>query len=438
MKNILVVDDSQTNLMLVKSALCGSYQITTALSGCEALKILESCRPDLILLDVTMPEMDGRETLRKIRQQPLFERIPVVFLTADSSPETESECLALGADDYISKPFFPEVMQQRIARLIELTEYTKDIESKTNIDSLTLLYNRSYTENAVNELLTARCSGALFMLDLDNFKTINDRYGHIAGDKTLKILAYILKMHASEQDIIGRVGGDEFVIFYPDITQELAEEKAKTVLHEVLHKFEELGYSSFASVSIGIALAPEHGTDFTTLYTNADKSLYHIKRNGKNAYHFFNTEKKSSRSDSVTTDLNHVRYILEGRMDMEDGAFHVAYDEFQNIYNYISRYLTRKQQEVQAVLFTLQENTTDEKAMADSMLVLKKSIISSLRKADVATRYSSCQYVVILMDSDAENGKIVAERIVRNYYDLTCQKDSSLSFDIQTLRSNIV
>lgn len=437
MKHILVVDDNKTNLTLARHALADHYQVTPVLSGFQALQFLEKKQPDLILLDINMPEMNGKETLRRIRETPSWERIPVVFLTADSSPETEYECLALGADDYISKPFFPDVMLKRIDRLIELKEYTEDMRNRTITDPLTRLYNRIHTESVVNELLQNGQGGALFMLDLDNFKMINDRYGHIAGDKTLKILADTLKGNAKDPDIICRIGGDEFVVFYPDITAQTAAEKAKSILDDIISKFDELGYSSFASASIGIAMAPEFGSDFNTLYMSADKSLYHVKRNGKNSYHFFDAEKKSSDTDSITADLNHVRYMLEGRMDMEDGAFHVAYDEFQNIYNYISRYITRSQQEVQAVLFTLHGSSADETAMVNAMLSLERAIISSLRKADVTTRYSSCQYVVVLVDSDNANGMMVAERIVRNFNGINSEKGIYLSFDIQTLKPNI-
>ncbi|MDO5145692.1 MAG: diguanylate cyclase [Eubacteriales bacterium] len=127
LKQILVVDDSKINLTMVRQAL-PQYQVTPVLSGRQALKFLERKTPDLILLDVNMPEMDGKETLKEIRRQEHLKKIPIIFLTADNSTETEVECLELGADDYIARPFIPEVMRQRISRILELWELRHDLE----------------------------------------------------------------------------------------------------------------------------------------------------------------------------------------------------------------------------------------------------------------------------------------------------------------------
>lgn len=122
MKHILVVDDNKTNLAIAKQELSSEYQVTPVISGFQALKFLEKKHPDLILLDISMPEMDGKETMLRIRNNTDWSDIPIIFLTADTSSETEAECLMLGADDYISKPFVPIVMKSRISRIIELSE----------------------------------------------------------------------------------------------------------------------------------------------------------------------------------------------------------------------------------------------------------------------------------------------------------------------------
>lgn len=128
MKHILVVDDNKTNLTLVKNELSGKYQVTPVISGFQALKFLEKKPTDLILLDLSMPEMDGRETMRRIRENEEWAKIPIIFLTADNTPETESQCLADGADDFISKPFVPQVMQRRVERILELSDLRNDLE----------------------------------------------------------------------------------------------------------------------------------------------------------------------------------------------------------------------------------------------------------------------------------------------------------------------
>lgn len=130
MYHILVVDDSKTNLAVVKYELSDEYHITPVISGPQALQFLEKKKPDLIMLDLMMPEMDGRETMAHIKANPEWAKIPIIFLTADTSPEVEAECLKLGADDFVSKPFVPAVMKSRIARLLELNSLRYDLESR--------------------------------------------------------------------------------------------------------------------------------------------------------------------------------------------------------------------------------------------------------------------------------------------------------------------
>lgn len=130
MKHILIVDDNKTNLTLAKNELSKEYQVTPVLSGFAALQFLEKRSTDLILLDINMPEMDGRETMRRIKANEKWSKIPIIFLTADSTPETESQCLSDGADDFIAKPFVPQVMQSRVSRILELSDLRNDLEAK--------------------------------------------------------------------------------------------------------------------------------------------------------------------------------------------------------------------------------------------------------------------------------------------------------------------
>ncbi len=130
MKHILVVDDNKTNLAVAKNELSKNYQVTPVISGHQALQFLEKRETDLILLDINMPEMDGRETMKRIREKKEWANIPIIFLTADSSPETEAQCLSDGADDFIAKPFVPQVMQSRVSRILELSELRNNLEAK--------------------------------------------------------------------------------------------------------------------------------------------------------------------------------------------------------------------------------------------------------------------------------------------------------------------
>ncbi len=455
MKHILVVDDDSMNCILAKRALGQNYQVTTVSSGAEALAFLEKESPDLILMDIEMPEMSGKEAVCKIKEHESWAKIPVIFLTADSDPSTEVECLKLGADDFITKPFVPMVMNSRVARIMELQDFRRnlelELESKTKqmeaatvkslTDALTGLHNRDYLGKKLKELLGAGHSGALFMIDLDNFKEINDTFGHIVGDKTLQLFADVLKKHAREEDIICRLAGDEFVAFFTDMTnREVVAKRAEGIITMFSEKMGAIGYAGIVSVSIGIVISEGQNEEFQELYSKADKSLYFVKNNGKNAYHFFSENKEKLDKINTVADLESISHMMEEGMDDNKGAFHVAYDEFRKIYDFVSRCVDRKQQKVQTVLFTIQlDEEFSGVTIEKSMQVLEQAVIGSLRAVDAGTRYSSSQYIVILMDTDIENGRRVAERVIGKFRE-KCGLDEkivSISYDIRTMKPKI-
>lgn len=449
MKHILIVDDSNMYCMIAKNALENTYRISLAHSGMEALAFLEKEIPDLILMDIEMPQMNGKEVLRRIKAHKEWTKIPVIFMTALSELETEAECLELGADDFIAKPIKPLIMASRVSKLLELYDLRKDLEHqlmkrtqqmematlKSLTDALTGLHNRDYLEKKLQELLDEGHAGALFMIDLDNFKEINDTYGHIVGDKTLQLFAEVLKNYSREDDIICRLAGDEFVTFYPELTErEIAAKKAGDIIHTFAEKMASLGYPGVVSVSIGIMLA-KGGEEFTNLYNMADKSLYYVKNNGKNAYHFYGEHKIVSEESSTEVDLAVVHRMMEQGIVHTSGAFSVAYDEFKKIYDFVIRYVNRKKQEIQIVLFTLSMGNEYLAGMSmdNAMEILEKSVISSLRAMDAGTKYSNKQYIVLLMDTDNENGRKVADRVVRKFYQNAEISVSgvNVSYDIQ-------
>ena len=238
-KTILVVDDSKANLTLAKQALDEYYQVSLVTSGQMALRFLEKRVPDLILLDINMPEMDGLETLRQIRANHEYQDVPVIFLTAKTDPETEVECLKLGAADFIGKPFVPQVMRSRIARTLELEEFrrlaekrAKRFESIASKDPMTGLWNRSYLTQKIELTLAQGTSAAYMIVDVDHFKSVNDKLGHIVGDQVLNRLAHMM-MEYFPEDLVGRLGGDEFVIFMENPPSNERLSRRLTVFQEV-------------------------------------------------------------------------------------------------------------------------------------------------------------------------------------------------------------
>ena len=271
------------------------------------------------------------------------------------------------------------------------------------------------------------------MLDMDNFKAVNDNYGHIAGDETLKIFAGTLKKFAGEGDVLCRIGGDEFMIFVKDVTEksELGS-RAAEIISGFQKKFAALSFEIECSVSIGIAQTPEDGLEFNKLYNSADKALYYVKQNGKNAYHFFSDklQKEKSRAGKIV-DLKYINSLMS-RADDGQGAYFLDIGSFHHVYNFICRFVKRNEKDVQTVLFTVNEENQeiDVTEMELILETLEKAIYTSLRRSDVSTRYSSKQIVVILMDTDEVNGSMVADRILDCFYKMYSHQEVQIDYDI--------
>ena len=453
MKSILIIDDNKVNLATARMVLRDEYKIIPVTSGVQALIYLEKNDCDIILLDINMPEMDGFETLKKIRAMQHCQNIPVIFLTADSDAETETRCFHEGAIDFIVKPFVPEVMRSRIGRALELEELRRsladrleqktreasDMKSKSCQDALTGLWNRIYTEEAVNELLSQGVPGVLLMMDMDNFKIINDSFGHIAGDRILRMFADTLRDVFNEGDILCRIGGDEFMVFARDITaREEICNRATNIISDLTHKLEQCDFRTNTSVSIGIAKSPENGTEFLKLYNSADKALYYVKQNGKKSYHFFSDKLQTeNKRGEKNVDLGYLKDLMN-RTDNGGGVYSLDFESFHHVYNFIRRFLERSQRDVQTLLFTVVENDSQEPDVTETELaleLLEKAIYTSLRRSDVSTRYSSKQMIVILMDANGENGDMVAGRILECFYQLYTNGKVKIEYGIARMDS---
>ena len=444
MKKILIVDDDNMNCILAKHALVQEYELAMAYSGTEALEYLEEELPDLILMDIEMPEMDGKEAAKRIKEKDEWKSIPIVFLTADSNPMTEAECLSFGADDFITKPFVPDVMRSRVGKILDAHEKRKDLETlleqntqKSLTDALTGLNNRPFLEKKLGELINDDRSGTLFMIDLDNFKKMNDTYGHMVGDEVLKTFAEVLKMFARKDDILCRLGGDEFVTFYTDLTdREIVAQKATDIIRIFSDKMGAMGYGGIVSVSIGakITLGEE---SFEELYDRADKTLYLVKNGGKNAYRIYdeNIDESADKISHINTNatLERIHNMMMQDMAENKGAFHVEYNEFKKMYDFAMRCVIRNRRKVQIVLFTIE---APEEVQEKAMDVFIQSVISSLRNVDTGTQYSSTQYVLIIMDADLADGREVAGRVIGRFHEINngVLEDYRITFDIETMR----
>lgn len=290
---ILIVDDTPTNIQVLAEALRADYRVKVATTGKAALVIANNpeSHPDLILLDVMMPEMDGYEVCRRLKQEPATQNIPVIFVTARNDIAAEEFGLGLGAMDYIVKPFHLAVVKARVQNHISLKMKTDLLESLALVDGLTGIPNRRrFDEVLGNEWKRALRVGAplaLIMADIDYFKAYNDNYGHGAGDQCLKVVAKALvNSLCRPSDMMARYGGEEFVAVMPDTDGEGAHLLAEHWLANVAALALAHPFSSIAdhvTISVGYAaLKPSQGRSPMELLDLADKMLYQAKEQGRN------------------------------------------------------------------------------------------------------------------------------------------------------------
>ena len=658
-KIILIVDDDRLSLSTAQNLLSDSYKAVAVNSGKQAYKYLERHTPDLILLDINMPEIDGFEVMRTLQADPKWSRIPVIFLTADRSSDTEVKCFRMGACDFISKPFEPQIMMSRIISTLELDGYRKDLQRRLdektremeritiqaimtvantvdakddytkghsmrvaayselmaqrlgwseeeiqntyyvamlhdvgkigvpdavlnkpfkltdlefgliknhtimgaeilkdfkmfpNVDvgakyhherydgkgypeglkaeSIPLIArvialvdsydamtsNRVYRRRLDNDIvmkelekgkgsqwdpelvdiflelikegalekqrmheedmalpifdsekivgtvmsnesvleasldyLTGVLSkrkgeyeiaaalramgGCMLIIDLDNFKKINQTHGHLAGDYALKMTADVLRDVCS-QDIVCRTGGDEFLCFAEGMkSQKEAVAKVEKILDAFAKKQQDVDILKEVSLSVGISLSGVDGYEFDELYQRADKALYHVKQNEAIHYGFYHSAELVRTPEQSKNDLETIVELVRQR-DGHQGAFRIDYSEFSHIYDFMSRFSERSSQETQLLLFTLFSSDGSEvklERMEIAMQCMEQAICKSLRGVDVGTRYSSSQFLVVLMGTEKQNIRVATDRIIQNYFKLYGDKDITLTYDV--------
>ena len=440
MKKLLIVDDVATNLRLVTELLKGEYEVIAAKSGEQALHIVTTRKPDIILLDIGMPKMDGYAVMEKLRTDPTTVNIPVIFLTGDTSKEAEARALQCGAMDFIRKPFEPMILKSRIEKALTIASMRNDLEATSKKDALTGLWNRSYLEEVL-ENLKEDDKGFLFMLDLDNFKGLNDTFGHIAGDDALTKFSTTLLSLTDDDDIVCRLGGDEFIIYRRNTDdREAIRVLARNIIAEVEYNINESLTDEMekqVSVSVGISQYPEDGHTFLELYNAADKALYYVKQNGKRGYHFYQDDCRTLAEitkESSLIDMQQLRKLISEN-GSGGGAYQVEYEGFKRIYRFVNRFAERTGQNVQIVLFTLtlKEGESDDTLISKSIDILEHHISGLLRRADVATQYSSNQYVVILMDTTEQNGMIAVRRVMDDFQKSGLGDNINIDYAIQDI-----
>ena len=318
---VLIVDDTPENIDVLGEILCKEYQVSAAIDGFQAIQVAFNTSPDLILLDVMMPEMDGYTVCRKLKEDQRTRDIPVIFITAKSDDEDEVKGFAMGAVDYIKKPVKELVVKSRVRSHLALKKYQNTLLEKlrhqafydplTNIPNRTLLMERL---NRATERLKRKpdCSFAVLMIDLDRFKELNDSMGHHAGDQMLIHISKAIQSCLRSMDTLARMGGDEFVALIEDV-------KNLEQVEEVSQRIQKIVQKPVAFNDVEVKLSASIGIVWQSTIVNrspgellrdADMAMYCAKNAGKSCFRYYepNMHKQALERIKIEHDL---RFALE-------------------------------------------------------------------------------------------------------------------------------
>lgn len=287
---ILLVDDATDNIKSLNGILEDEYSISFATYWKKALELAARTLPDLILLDILMPDMDGYEICRRLKADPATRDIPVIFITALDGEADEEKGLAAGAADYITKPFHPAIVRLRVRNHLMLKLQRDRLAALTMTDGLTEIANRRrfdlHLEAEWRRCARARSPLSVIMVDIDRFKVFNDRYGHAAGDECLKRVALALEAVPNRPgDLVARIGGEEFICLLPSTDSKGAQaiaERLRAAVHALEIPHAAGGTDGYVTISAGVATVDptRDGTPHTVL-KEVDDRLYEAKRAGR-------------------------------------------------------------------------------------------------------------------------------------------------------------
>jgi diguanylate cyclase (GGDEF)-like protein len=302
---ILAVDDAPNILKAIQYILTkAGYSVLTARDGDEALTLVKRERPALVISDIMMPGLDGYSLCSRLRSERATSLIPFIFLSAKDTVDDRIKGIQTGADGYLTKPF----NRDELLALVETVLIRHRIYAEQTMkDELTALPNRAYLFKSLDDELARarryRRDLSVVMLDIDHFKSINDTYGHLFGDRILASLAGTLREEIRRHDILGRYGGEEFLIILPETTGE----EAIGLMERCRRKVAEMPYigntnSEPVSITISVGITELTGDDHSIedLLARADRAMYRAKQEGRNRVKIYNFTAETQRSQRKT------------------------------------------------------------------------------------------------------------------------------------------
>ncbi|SDB68527.1 diguanylate cyclase [Butyrivibrio sp. INlla16] len=436
MQKIMVVDDEEIYRYITKTMLENDYDVVCASSGEEALSVFDKENPQLVITDLLMPHMSGFELQKKFKDK-YGSGVPMIFMTSDEREEQETMGFRVGAADYIHKPCSKDILLSRVGRVFDNIQHMKNLEAEARTDLLTGLYNKSYAESEITECCKHR-SGVLMVIDLDSFKLVNDLVGHDAGDEVLVSFAGILKTVIRNKDVVGRIGGDEFIIFCNNIKDKFIIDAKTKQLNRMLKAEAERILGNEVDiplgVSVGAVFVPAEGTEYGELFKKADKALYQVKQNGKHSFCLFQSDDAKPLPD-INTNVKNSFAVLDERGE-PSGSYEVSNEAFTTVYRYLKRSIFNYNSLVQFGIITLNfaegiESDRTEEIMDAFAGVLR----SSMRFSDVFTRKGKNQFWLLIPESNREDSvKVVLDRILNKWAGNTESQNVTVTYDIETIK----
>ncbi|MCR4643016.1 MAG: diguanylate cyclase [Lachnospiraceae bacterium] len=436
---IMVVDDDVMNLQNAGDILReAGYRVATARSGKDLLAFTEKHRPDLILLDILMPEMNGFETFRKLREAEAGrgeKEVPVIFLTGENDSESETKGLTLGASDYVRKPFNRDILLRRIQNTIQNSRTIENLSEEAVTDRLTGFLNKAGTLKKLSVLCRSE-RGMLTILDLDSFKLVNDIYGHDMGDRVLRSFAELVRKNTGPEDVLCRIGGDEFLAFLRERSREEDVAQLALCLNEQLSAAckemmgEEFGIP--VGVSVGAVQLPENGSDYELLLPLADKALYRVKQNGKHGYALYSEELFSeAETESLDIVLAKLSQILDERGESA-AALRLGQDAFAGVYRFLKRRQKASGKSAAKLLFDLRAKTAGA-GSAEAAEALGEILDGLLAGDDVIFKSGASQFFLLLPGKTKEAAEALAEQVQERFTQCGCAESCELGHVTEVL-----
>lgn len=319
---MMIVDDIEMNRAMLKRIFQGEFCFLEAESSEEAIALLQSRSEKIgfLILDLSMEGMSGIDLLKKFGKEPYLNGVPVAVVTSSDKIEDQLGAFDVGASEFITKPFDPKVIRSRVHAIWATAEKLRESEhekallkEKSERDAMTGLLNKPTAQSIIGSRLSEDSEGihALLMIDIDNFKGVNDKLGHLNGDNVIRIVAKTMRERFRESDVLARFGGDEFCVFMHNLpSPETARNKAQALSGAIQMESDKQASVSF-SVSIGLAFSNREHKTREELFRQADEALYRAKNAGKSCV----CEYDSHTSDTITIkevkeDAAHFRALL--------------------------------------------------------------------------------------------------------------------------------